>query len=39
MLPPDNKRSREMGLKRATKETLRYANLSYQALDAAYGAG
>lgn len=38
-LPQDNKESREQGLRRANKETLRYANLSYQALDAAYGSG
>jgi hypothetical protein len=35
-LPIDSKQARETHAKRATKETIRYANLSYQALDAAY---
>jgi|LauGreDrversion2_3_1035106.scaffolds.fasta_scaffold215423_1 hypothetical protein len=39
LLPVDNKENAEAGIRRATKEALRYANLCYQALDAAYGAG
>ena len=38
-LPWDNQANKDVGAKRANKETIHFANLIYQSLDAAYGSG